>query len=219
MSAVGRSLADPYPEVTVHRISPLFPAITVALTLGCADSQSPTTPTTVPSVAAENSARIDRGTVGFGFGMDDGSLIVFAGLTVEDLISIFCTDTPFEVDQVNEFVVTRPDGSLKLQLKGDVNVVVLDFAAFEQSFCQDPSAVPTYTGIAQLILNDSDVDITGPGADASMLHLVGTVTDQNGQRYHLVVINQSIVAPEFTSPDDFEFTHTNQKIKLTPFGG
>jgi hypothetical protein len=48
---------------------------------------------------------------------------------------------------------------------------------------------------------------------------VGTVTDQNGQRYHVVGINQSIVAPEFTSVDDFEFTHANIKIKLTPIGG
>ena len=49
--------------------------------------------------------------------------------------------------------------------------------------------------------------------------LVGTVTDQIGQRYHLVGINQSIVAPEFTSPEDFVFRHTNIKIKLTPIGG
>jgi hypothetical protein len=33
-----------------------------------------------------------------------------------------------------------------------------------------------------------------------------------------VAINQSLIAPEFTSPDDFVFRHTVQKIKLTPIG-
>lgn len=44
------------------------------------------------------------------------------------------------------------------------------------------------------------------------------MTDQNGQRYHLVAFIQTVVAPEFTSPDDFEFRHKNAKIKLTPIG-
>jgi hypothetical protein len=48
------------------------------------------------------------------------------------------------------------------------------------------------------------------------MHLVGTVTDEGGQPYHLVAINQPIVPREFTSPDDFEFTHQNVQIKLTP---
>jgi hypothetical protein len=88
-----------------------------------------------------------------------------------------------------------------------------------ESFCQDPSAVPTYTGTASLVVYDNAFDLSGPGADAAQMHLVGTVTDQTGQRYHLVGINQSIVAPEFTSPEDFVFRHANIKIKLTPMGG
>ena len=114
--------------------------------------------------------------------------------------------------------MTRRDGSFKLQYKGEVNVVVVDGAAFDAAFCTDPDAVPTWTGTARLILNDSDFDLTGPGADAAMMHLVGTVTDQGGQRYHLTAINQSVVAPEFDSADDFEFRHQNVKIKLTPVG-
>jgi hypothetical protein len=190
-------------------------ALSGALTLACSYEQnSPMSPTT-ESVAHS----VERSTVPLGFAFDDGRHIFFLGLTFEDLVSIFCTGTAFEVDEVNQLEVIRPDGSQKLQLKGDVNVVVVDLAAFEQSFCQDPAAVPTYTGTARLILNDSDFDLSGPGADAAQMHLVGTVTDQNGQRYHVVGINQSIVAPEFTSVDDFEFTHANIKIKLTPIGG
>jgi hypothetical protein len=45
------------------------------------------------------------------------------------------------------------------------------------------------------------------------------VTDQSGQRYHLVAVSLSVVAPEFTSTDEFEIRHQNVKIKLVPFGG
>jgi hypothetical protein len=186
-----------------------------ALALGCGEPQAPTSPAAdqpAPSLSVE------RSTVGLGFAFDDGRRIFFLGLTFEDLVGIFCNGGPVDADEVNQLLVTRPDGSTKLQLKGNVNVVVVDLVAFSESFCQDPSAVPTYTGTARLVLNDSDFDLSGPGADAAQMHLVGTVTDQHGQRYHLVGINQSIVAPEFTSPEDFVFRHQNVKIKLTRIG-
>ena len=56
--------------------------------------------------------------------------------------------------EVNQFLVTRPDGSTKLQLKGTVNIVIVDHVAFNKPFCQEPSAVPTYTGTAELIPNE-----------------------------------------------------------------
>ena len=179
----------------MRRFSLLLPAITGALAVSCADSKSPTAPTTLQQLPTNHSAHsVERSTVPFGFAFDDGRQIFFLGLTFEDLVSIFCTGAPFDVDEVNQLEVIRPDGSQKLQLKGNVNVVVVNLAAFNQSFCQEPSAVPTYTGTARLILNDSDFDLSGPGADAAQMHLVGTVTDQNGQRYHVVGINQSVVA-------------------------
>jgi hypothetical protein len=199
------------------RSSLLVPAITCALALGCADSKSPTAPTTTAAGNLANS--VERSTVDILLGIDDGIQIVFIGGTVEDLVNAFCTGAPFEVDQVTQLLVTRPDGSMKLQIKGDVNVVVMDLTAFEQSFCEDPSAVATHTGTGRLALNDSDLDLSGPGADAAQVHVVGTVTDQGGQRYHLVAFVQSVVAPEFTSPDDFEFLHGHAKIELTPNGG
>jgi hypothetical protein len=195
-----------------------FVSATVVLTLalGCDDQQnSPMGPATDPLAFS-----VERGSVAFGLGFDDGILGVFIGLTVEDLVSAFCTGAPFEVDQVDQLLVTRPDGSTKQQLKGDVNVVVVDVTAFFESFCENPSAVPTYTGIVPLVANDSDVDLSGPGADASHAHVSGTVTDQSGQRYRLVAFVQGVVAPEFTSVEDFfEFRHENLKIKLTPFRG
>jgi hypothetical protein len=198
------------------RRTPVYATVVLALiALGCNDQQhSLMDPTTDPPAFS-----VERGTAELGFIVDDGINIVFIGVTVEDLVSAFCTGIPVEVDQVNELVVTRPDGSTKQQLKGDANVVVMDLAAFEQFFCQDASAVPTYTGTARVVGNDSDADLSGPGADASQLHVVGTVTDASGQPYHLTVVNQGVVAPEFTSVEDFEFRHTNTKIHLKPIGG
>lgn len=68
------------------------------------------------------------------------------------------------------------------------------------------------------MVNDSDVDLSGPGADAAQVHPVGTVSDESGQRYRLVSFVQTFVAPEFTSVDDFEFRRVNVKIQLTPIG-
>lgn len=187
----------------------------LTLALGCADQQSPTAPSalTAPSV----SAVVDRGTEPFGFGFDDGTHAMFIGLTVEDLTSIFCTGTEFEVDGVDALTVTRPDGSIKTRLKGDVNVVVVELAAFSESFCQDPLAVPTYTGTARVSANDNDVFVTGNRANASMVHVTGRVTDQSGQLYHLVAFSQQVLAPGHPAPD-VVVQHAEIKIHLTPIG-
>jgi hypothetical protein len=193
-------------------------ALTGALVLGCSDQPSPTAPEAGRPLAPAPALSVERGTTNLGFAFDDGRRVLFLGLTVDDLQAIFCTGGPFDTDEVNQLIVNRRDGSFKLQYKARVNVVIVEGAAFDESFCDEPSAVPTWTGIVRLILNDSDFDLSGPGADAAMMHLVGTVTDLSGQRYHLTAINQSIIAPEFDSPDDFEFTHANIKIKLKRIG-
>ena len=168
------------------RHSLLSPAAALAgvLALGCDDQPSPTAladPAT-PSFRAT----VNRSTEPFGFAFDDGRQILFIGLTVEDLTSIFCTGTDFDVDQVSGFHLLRPDGSLKDHFEGDESVVVVDGAAFDEFFCQNPLAVPTFTGTARVVLNDNDFFVTGNRANASMLHVTGTVTDESGQRYHLV---------------------------------
>jgi hypothetical protein len=102
------------------RRPPVFATVVLALTaLGCNDQQhSLMGPATDPLAFS-----VERSTVEFGAGIGDGTHLVWIGLTVEDLVSIFCTGAPFEEDQVNQLLVTRPDGSTKQQLKGDVNVV------------------------------------------------------------------------------------------------
>ena len=145
---------------------------------------------------------------------DDGRYVVGTAASVEALFSLACTGTPIGVDPVNWLILTRPDGSTKLQVHGEVHVVVAELAGF----CEDPFAVPAYVGIARLVVDDSDVDLSGSGADAAQVQLVGMVSGESGQRYHLVAFFQTVVGPEFTSPEDFVFRHLNAKIKLTPIG-
>jgi hypothetical protein len=143
---------------------------------------------------------------------------VFFGLTVEGLTSIFCTGTDFEPDQFDALHLLRPDGSLKEQFKGkDVNVVVVDGPAFDQFFCQNPLPVPTFTGTARIVINDNDFFVTGNRADASMVHVTGTVTDESGQLYHLVATSQQVLAPGHPAPD-VVVQHAEVKIHLTPIG-
>jgi hypothetical protein len=190
-------------------------ALAGAFVLGCADQPSPTAIADPPTPSFR--ATVIRGTEPFGFAFDDGRQILFIGLSVEDLTSIFCTGTDFDVDEISGFHLLRPDGSLKEHFKGDETVVVVDGAAFDQSFCQEPSAVPTFTGTARVVLNDNDFFVTGNRANASMLHVTGTVTDESGQLYHLVASSQQVLAPGHPAPD-VVVQHSGIKIRLTPIG-
>jgi hypothetical protein len=190
-------------------------ALAVALSLGCDEPQSLTSNSDASSPSF--SATISRTTEPFGFAFDDGRQILFIGLSVEALTSIFCTGTDFQVDEISMSHLLRPDGSLKEHYKGDETVVVVDGPAFDQSFCQDPSAVPTFTGTARVVVNDNDFFVTGNRADASMLHVTGTVTDESGQRYHLIASSQQVLAPGHPAPD-VVVQHSGIKIRLTPVG-
>jgi hypothetical protein len=185
-----------------------------SLALACADRQQ--LPTAPAADLSSPSLGVERGTAPLGFGFGDEKSIVFIGSPVEDLVSFFCTGTEINVDLLNSLLVIRPDGSLKQQLKGDdrVAVLLIDPTTFPGAFCEDPNAVPTLTGTAKIMLNDNDVLVSGKRADASQVHVVGMVTDENGQLYHLVAFADQVLAP---GPDAV-VQHTEVQIHLTPVG-
>jgi hypothetical protein len=191
-----------------------FATLASAFALGCDDQASPTALDDTP--APSFGATVTRDPEPFGFGFGNEQYTIFIGLTVEDLTSIFCTGSEFDVDIVNGFHVFRPDGSRKDQLKGDVNVVVVRAPSFFTSFCDDPLP-PTFTGTARLSINDNDFFVTGNRADASMLHLTGRVTDESGRLYHLTVASSQVLAPGHPAPD-FVVQHFRLQIHLRPIG-
>jgi hypothetical protein len=191
----------------MHR-SPIAITVVLALTLGCNEQQMPMAPSELP-----NSSLVTRTTEHFGFGFDNGQRLVIIGATLENWFN-FCATGEQIWDAWQIFTVTRPDGSLKQTWKAaNHNVLVWDLPA---DACVD---IPDYTGTARMIATDSDVDLTGHGADASGHRVTGIVTDASGQRYHLHAVSLLTVAPEFDSVEEFfEVVFHKQKIKVTPFG-
>jgi len=63
----------------------------------------------------------------------------------------------------------------------------------------------------------STVSDSGQGPDATGFRLIGTVTDENGQRYHLVAVLPGTVASGSTLKD-FIVENRAAKIQLTPIG-
>jgi len=184
-------------------------ALASTLALGCADHQSPTAPADSPAP----SLSVERGTVPFAFAFSDVGHTLFIGLSIEDLTSLFCTGTEFDVDLLNQLTVTRPDDSIKLLLRGkDVNVVVVEFVNCDNLI--DLSL----TGTARVLYTDSDAFVTGKRADASQIQVTGTVTDASGQQYHLTAVDVRVIAPGSTAENPVDLNSVI-KIKLTPIGG
>lgn len=184
-----------------------------ALSLGCADSQSPSVAPANPATAA---LRVERGTQPFGFAFADDRYILFLGLTVEDLTGILCTGAEFDVDEVEELTVVRPsDGSLKALQRGEVNVAVAELSTLDD-FCDRPLDV-VLTGTATVLYTDSDVFVSGNRADASQIQVIGTVTGPTGILYRLHAINVRVIAPGSTA-DDPTNLNALASIQLTPAG-
>ena len=79
------------------------------------------------------------------------------------------------------------------------------------------SRCPTSPAQARLVSTDSDFVVSGHGADATGFRLIGTVTDKDGQRYHLVVDFLGTVAPG-SMLEEFILENRATKIQLTKIG-
>jgi len=186
-------------------------AVAGALALGCADQQHPMAPAADP----RGRALVDRTTEHFGLGFDTEQYTVVTGATLENW-EIYCATGVENWDAFTVLTVTRPDGSQKVTWQADdVHVLIWNLPA---NVCTEN---PDYTGTARLVNTDSDVDLSGPGADATGFTTRGTVTDGSGQQYHLLVVGRFTVAPDITLDDfvfDEDFIARAVKVQLTPVG-
>ena len=123
----------------------------------------------------------------------------------------FCPARVPTVDAFKQTIVTRPDESIKyLGVGKDVNVVVFEEAG--TSDCAELLDAPRYTGTARVLFTDNDLFVSGNRTQSTLIQVTGTLTNESGQRYHLVSMNQTVLAPDGTV--------LNQKvtIRLTPIG-
>jgi hypothetical protein len=178
-------------------------ALASALALGCGDQQSPVAPADQPL-----SASVDHVTDVFPFGVfgfSDGSRTLIFGAPFEDLVT-FCPDPVPTTDLFELVIVTRPDGSLKINARGEqVNVVVFD--ASIPGGCDLLLGAPHYTGTVRVHYTDNDVFVSGNRANASQIKVTGTVTDESGQAFHLNAHSHQVLAPSTG-------TVLNSKVKI-----
>lgn len=185
------------------------------LALACGDQQSPTAPADFSSPSLR--ATVQRFTANFGFAFGNEEHSVLVGATAENFAA-FCATGAENWDTWDVLVITRPDGSQKNTVKGkNMHLLVWNLPGAPPFFPGDIcSASPDYTGTGNIVLTDSDVDLSHPGADASGQTLTGTVTDASGQRYHLVAVVRFTVKEN--TLDNFVIDLHASKIQLTPIG-
>jgi hypothetical protein len=188
-------------------------ALAGALVLGCGDPPR----LTAPADPLAPAPRAARGTEVVSLTFFDSRYTVAVGNSFEALVAASCGGPGDAItDQFDYLTVPRHDGSLKTWDRGkDVNVIV--WSASAGDVC-GLLGLPHLTGTGRIILHHFfDVDVSGHGADAIGFTLTGMLTDESGQKWHLVVATHGTVAPGST--DIFELNNHVEKIQLTPIGG
>jgi hypothetical protein len=78
---------------------------------------------------------------------------------------------------------------------------------------------PDFSGTGDFLATDNDFNLDGQGGEATGHRLVGTVSDENGQLYHLTVAFRFTVSRQFTSVEEpYDAISRAQKIILRPIG-
>ena len=185
------------------------------LVLACSERPSPTAPADLsgPSFrATRESITVPLGTL---FGNEQRTVGV--GGTAEQWAALCATGEPQEFDLLTLLFINRPDGSQKTTFKGrDLHILIWDIPGstpIPGDICGD---VPVYAGTGHFIATDNDVDLSHSGTDAGGQTLVGTVTDESGQRYHLVAAIRFTLKED--TLDNLVIEVHASKIQLTPIG-
>jgi hypothetical protein len=93
----------------------------------------------------------------------------------------------------------------------EVNVIVFDEAG--ASDCAELLDAPHLTGTARVLFTDNDLFVSGNRAESTLLQVTGTLTNESGQKFHLVSMSHSVFAPDGT------VLNSKVTIQLTPIGG
>ena len=188
-----------------------------AVALGCAeDQQSPMAPTNLPTASVA-----EHGTAEFGFGIGNERYTVLVGHTFAEVVAI-CEGTDFDVPTWDQLTVIRPTGrgDFEESFKQLTRVKDVDITVFEAEFVGsecDLLTAPHYEGTGRAMFNDNDLLLTHNGANASSIKVEGKLTDDSGQRYHLMVHVHQVLSQESTL-DNFIPLNFFITIKLTPVG-
>ena len=198
-------------EVHMHRLllAPSF-ALAGALTLGCADQQSPTgldTDPLAPSLRAERvpvfSPVLLGGDPSNPFAVQAG---YEAGLTAEDV----CPDTGEHVDPNSQGqAILTPRGGVHISVSArDVSLVVYEFGeGIVTDVCQLVGAPVVGTGSGKY---STQLVVSGPGATVLHITVQGIIDLVRGGQARVLATAQVTILPDGTLLIDKE------RVRLTP---
>jgi hypothetical protein len=131
------------------------------------------------------------------------------GWTVDEL-ELFCATGEITLGSLKELLVTRPDGSLHVNLHG-AQIPLLVWQTGSNNPC-DLVDVPHLTGTGQFFASDNDFFVSGNRTESTVGAVHGQVTSEDGERFrftqefHAVILRTGEV-------QKFIFD-----LKLTPIG-
>jgi hypothetical protein len=194
------------------RRSPLLPtaALAAALTLGCADQQSPTglvTDPLAPSLRAERVPVFSPVLLG---GDPSNPLAIQAGyeagFTAEDI----CPDTGEHVDpnSLGQAIFT-PSGGLHINVSArNVSLVLYEFGAgIVGDICQLVGAPVLGTGSGKY---SAQVNVSGPGATVLHFTVQGIIDLVSGGQARVLATAQVTILP------DGSVLFDEERVRLTP---
>ena len=190
----------------MHRSVFLLPAAALmsVLTLGCSDQQSPTSPAAAAPAALSfaQGSNTSGGAIvvraeeplGLVFWDFERGLTTALGNTAAELAGICAGTATPEVMSILE--ILRPTGAVKRLWKDQERaVLVWSFVSFD--LCGELAVTPPLAeGTARFSLVDNDVNVTGPGANASTIRGVGKVTNlETGEALNYSLFGRFLLLP------------------------
>jgi len=202
------------------RHSSLLPkaALASALLLGCSDQPGGTDPN--PDATPPLMAEISRVETPLVIDYAVGEFTALVGVSLEHFPALCAGAEPEAVAET--MIVTHPSShggtSAKVQTKGTEVPALVWTGTFgpDRNVC-DLTGQQPFVGSVKVTINDNEGDFweTAPGANATFIRFVGTVTDtETGQRYQLQGALQLVIMPDGT----FTFPPV-RFLSLTPIGG
>jgi hypothetical protein len=192
---------------------PLFlgcTALVSILALACKDVSSPTLP--IEPQSPSLSASVERTTEGFfRLEVDEATgLIAVFGLSQDDLVAL-CAGQDVVFDQLDDVVVTRPDGSVALSVQGRPRVTIYPPTPDLTDLCQLTEVTPIAKGTVHFSHIDNDVFLSGDRTDSFGENLMGTASGSGGkffvrEKFHATILPSG----------DLEFR--NFEFSITPIG-
>jgi len=196
----------------MFRTSTMATIVACGLTAAaCGTDSSPTAPESAaaPSLRTANSppgpgAMVFRGKGGFFSTWRGDGFLVEIGATAKG-VTQFCSGAEdFEEGESLDHFVERPNGGESSLFKSDGKVGLLLFPASAEDIC---SAPPVAQGTG-LWTDQASNFLGGPGRANGGFRFRGQVTDQSGQRHHVLVVVHSQIRR-----DGFHFIVDKVKVK------